>query len=161
MDLYFRIERWVNLIFWRTVDVCSDAETNPDLGHLQWFMDSDTRSICFWKIGFLFQGHVAVGHIPAFWPGSPHGGHHHGRILASLPRWIHGKHTFQHFPVVFRIRIFHLIRIRGIRIQYFRLHTDPDPGFWWPKIGEKNFGWENSYIFFFCKNCNLLIPRPP
>ncbi len=36
-------------------------------------------------------------------------------------------------PVVVRIRI-HLIRIR---IQHFWLNTDPDPGFWWPKIGEK------------------------
>ncbi len=34
-----------------------------------------------------------------------------------------------------RIRI-HFIRIR-IRIQHFRLNTDPDPGVWWPKVSKK------------------------
>ncbi len=48
---------------------------------------------------------------------------------------------------VFRIRI-HLI---WIRIQHFRLNTDPDPGFWWPKI-EKNlqlkfFFWSKTTIY--------------
>jgi hypothetical protein len=41
------------------------------------------------------------------------------------------------------IRI-HLIRIQ---IQHFRLNTDPDPGFWWPKI-EKNLELKKKYFFF-------------
>ncbi len=60
------------------------------------------------------------------------------------------RKTFQHFPAVFRIRIFHLIRIRGsessilgwkpIRIQDF-----DDQKF------KKMYGWENSNIFFLSK----------
>ncbi len=45
------------------------------------------------------------------------------------------------FSMVFRIRI-NLIRIR---IQHFRLNTDPDPGFWRTKI-YKIYSWEK---FFF------------
>ncbi len=59
---------------------------------------------------------------------------------------------------VFRICI-HLIRIR---IQHFRLNTDPepDPGCWWPKI------WQNLLLTFFLqflwiKNYKLPIPRLP
>ncbi len=47
-----------------------------------------------------------------------------------------------------------------IRIQHFWLNgTDPDPGFWWPKI-EKKYSWKKIYIFLI-KNCNLLLARPP
>ncbi len=46
---------------------------------------------------------------------------------------------------VFRIRI-HLIRIR---IDHFGLNSDPDPSYWWQKIGK------------YLQNCNLLIPRSP
>ncbi len=35
-----------------------------------------------------------------------------------------------------------------------------DPGFWWPKIEEKTTE-EILFIFFWVKNCNLLIPGPP
>jgi hypothetical protein len=46
----------------------------------------------------------------------------------------------------------------------FFLIADPDPvlnpGFRWPKIEEKKFtGEKNGY--FFDKNCNLVITRPP
>ncbi len=43
----------------------------------------------------------------------------------------------------------HLIQIR---IQHFRLNTDPGPGFWWT-INGKNLQLEQNYI----KNCNLPI----
>ncbi len=43
-------------------------------------------------------------------------------------------------------------------IQHFRLNTDPDPGFWWPKIGKKITAKIFLYIFWI-KNCNLLIPK--
>ncbi len=36
--------------------------------------------------------------------------------------------------------------------------SNPDPGFWWPKIEEKNTA-EKFYLFLL-KNCNLLIPWP-
>jgi hypothetical protein len=55
------------------------------------------------------------------------------------------------------------IRIHFIRIQHFRMNTDPDPirvqGFMtknWKKITS-----EKKLNFFFIKNCNLPIPRPP
>jgi hypothetical protein len=58
-----------------------------------------------------------------------------------------------------RIRI-HFIRIR---IQHFRLNTDPDPiriqGFYDQKW-EKNTA-EKKIKFFWIKNYNLPIPRPP
>ncbi len=58
---------------------------------------------------------------------------------------------------VFPIRI-HCVRIR---IQYFRLNTDPDSGFWWPKNWKIIYSW----IFFFFSDQKLqftvLIPRPP
>ncbi len=34
----------------------------------------------------------------------------------------------------------------------------PDPGFWWPKIGEKNLQLEIFYVYFFIKNSNLFYP---
>ncbi len=56
-----------------------------------------------------------------------------------------------------RIR-FHLIRIR---IQHFRLNTDPDPiriqGFWWPKIG-KNYSWKKIKKFFFFQKLQFTYP---
>jgi hypothetical protein len=55
---------------------------------------------------------------------------------------------------VFRIRI-HLIRIW---IQHFRLNTDPDPGFCWPKMG-KNLQLKIHFVWI--KIYNLRIPRPP
>ncbi len=45
-----------------------------------------------------------------------------------------------------------------IRTQHFRLNTDPDPGFWWPKIERKKLQWEN-FFFFWMKNYNLPIPN--
>ncbi len=65
------------------------------------------------------------------------------------------------FPPGLRIRI-HFIRIR---IQHFRLNSDPDPdpiriqGFNDQKL-EKNYSWKFFYIFLI-KNYNLPIPRPP
>ncbi len=59
--------------------------------------------------------------------------------------------------------VFILIRIR---IQHFRLNTDPDPdpiriqGFYDQKL-EKKILAEKNYIFFWIKNYNLPIPRPP
>jgi hypothetical protein len=57
----------------------------------------------------------------------------------------------QDLKVVFRIRI-HWARIR---IQQFRLNTDPDPGFWWPKI-EKNFLLNQKFIYFISKSAIYL-----
>jgi hypothetical protein len=60
---------------------------------------------------------------------------------------------------VFRIRI-HLIRIR---IQHFRLNTDPEPdpiriqGFD-DQMLEKIYSWKKKFFLF--KNYNLPIPRP-
>ncbi len=51
---------------------------------------------------------------------------------------------------VFRIRI-HLILIR---IQHFRLNTDPDPGLWWPKL-EKIYCWKKNKIVFGSKTARL------
>ncbi len=46
--------------------------------------------------------------------------------------------------------VFPRIRIQWvwirIRIQHFRLNTDTDPGFWWPKIG-KNLQVKNTIFF--------------
>ena len=62
----------------------------------------------------------------------------------------------------FRIRI-DLMRIR-IRIQHFFLLRiripDPDPGFDDIKL-KKIYSWKFNFYFLDCKNCNLLIPRPP
>ncbi len=46
-----------------------------------------------------------------------------------------------------------------IRIQYFRLNTDPDPGFWWPKF--EKFAAGKKIKYFLIKNSNLPTPRPP
>jgi hypothetical protein len=43
--------------------------------------------------------------------------------------------------------------IQGCVSIRYSFDTDPDLGFWWPKI-EKNY-------FFWIKNYNLPIPRPP
>ncbi len=61
------------------------------------------------------------------------------------------QHTVLSNPV-FRIRV-HWVRIR---IQHFRLNTDPDPGFWWLDI-EKIYSWKKNLIYFLIKSCNLLI----
>jgi hypothetical protein len=60
---------------------------------------------------------------------------------------------------VFRIRI-HLIRIR-IQVQHFRLNTDPDPdqGLDEPKL--KKMYSIKKFNFFFFKNYDLPISRPP
>ncbi len=97
-------------------------------------------------IRHLLQGHVAVGHLPTFWPCSPHWGHHHGGILASVPRWIHGKeivstlsgrvtdpYSFDPDP--------------GFRIQHFRLNTDPD--IWFYNQNWKKFLAEKIYIYIY------------
>ncbi len=52
---------------------------------------------------------------------------------------------------VFRIRI-HLIRIR---IQNFGLNTDPDPGFWWPKL--KQF--TAKKIFFLNQKLSIRLQK--
>ncbi len=52
-----------------------------------------------------------------------------------------------------RIRI-HFIRIR-IQLQHFRLNTDPDPGFWGPKI-EKKITAEKKIKFFGSKTAIYL-----
>ncbi len=44
-----------------------------------------------------------------------------------------------------------------IRIQYFRMNSDPDPGFWWPKIEKIN---SVKNLYFLIKNYYLLIPMP-
>jgi hypothetical protein len=59
--------------------------------------------------------------------------------------------TTTYLVPVFPIRI-HLIRIL---IQHFRLNTDPIPTKNWKKFTAENF-----FIYFFIKNCNLLIPMP-
>ncbi len=52
------------------------------------------------------------------------------------------------YLAMFRIRI-NLVRIR---IQHFRLITNPDPGFWWPKIGKNlNLQLKKNLIFSWSK----------
>ncbi len=64
--------------------------------------------------------------------------------------------------VAFRI---HFLRIR-IRIQHLRMTTNPDPdsihiqGFHDQKL-KQNYSWKYYIFFFYIKNCNLPIPRPP
>ncbi len=73
-------------------------------------------------------------------------------ICFSVP-W-HQKCITQ--PVLlFRIRI-HRFRIL---IKLIRLNTNPDPGFWWPKIEIISNG--KKIIISVIINCNSLIPRPP
>ncbi len=97
----------------------------------------------------LFQGHVAVGHIPTFWPGSPHWGHHHGRILASLPWWIHGKESVSTLSssVSDPYRI-HLIRIRGSESSILGSIPSRIQGFDDQKL-KKIYGWENTVVIYF------------
>ncbi len=59
-------------------------------------------------------------------------------------------HKHHEFYTVFRIRIL-LIRIR---ILHFTLNTDPNPGFWWPKI-DKHLSWKKKIIFLFIKKYDL------
>ncbi len=56
----------------------------------------------------------------------------------------------QQLETGFWIRI-HWFRIR---IQHFRLNTDPDPGFWWTKIGKNLQLKKICYGIFLIKNCN-------
>ncbi len=51
------------------------------------------------------------------------------------------------------------IRLIRIRIQHFRLNTDPDLGFWWPKI-EKNLQVEKILIFWGSKTTIYLSLGP-
>ncbi len=43
-----------------------------------------------------------------------------------------------------------------IRIQHFRLNTDPDPGFLWPKI-EQIYSWKFFLYFFWSRNTMYLF----
>ncbi len=58
----------------------------------------------------------------------------------------HSRYTTTYLPV-FRIWI-HWFRIR---IQHFRLNTNPDPGFWWPIIEKKIYGQKFLSYFFWSK----------
>ncbi len=53
------------------------------------------------------------------------------------------------------------IHIHLIRIQHFRLNTDPDPVFSDDQKLKKIHSWKQFYIFFFIRNCNLPTSRPP
>jgi hypothetical protein len=89
------------------------------------------------------------------------------RRFACVPIWLLVIINNVQFPKVFRIRTGILFSRIRIRIQRLRLetNTDPDPdpiriqGFNDQKF--KKITAEKKVKFFFIKNCNLRIPRPP
>ncbi len=78
-----------------------------------------------------------------------------GKLLWITEGYFYSQVSSGYLYSVFWIRI-HWV---WFLIQHCRLNanSDPDPGFWWPKIG-KNLQLDN---FFYIKNCYLLIPGPP
>jgi hypothetical protein len=75
-----------------------------------------------------------------------------------------GSHTYQAHRIVLAAAIpyfrqgcgsvpIHLIRIR---IRHVRLNTDPDPGFWWPKIAKK-FSWKITIYWPMILMCPCII----
>ncbi len=79
-------------------------------------------------------------------------------IVASLSSFLHlpQNDTFQDEDYHLGVRTVSSV----VDPDSLNPETDTGPGFWWPKIDEKNITEKYFYIFFI-KDCNLLIPRPP